>query len=193
MGKNLDNSNCSTQTAAKQLETIRHSCAHVLANAILKLWPEAQFAAGPPIATGFYYDVDLPHRITPEDFERLEKEMRKVIEAAQPFERQVISREEALAMGQRGELAGLSARSVPSRFKVDIIEHAFRVVRQMTARLIKCFASNMWRSHALIASLEFCFFGELLELFDEHGSFRQPERKAGANIFIKREELKFFS
>jgi len=106
-----------------ELETLRHSCAHVLANAILKLWPEAQFAAGPPIATGFYYDVDLPHRISPEDFERLEKEMRKVIQAAEPFERQVVTREEALAMGQRGELAGLGPRSMPSRFKVDIIEH----------------------------------------------------------------------
>lgn len=123
MGRSLDNSNCTTQTAAEQLQTLRHSCAHVLANAILKLWPEAQFAAGPPIATGFYYDVDLSHRITPEDFERLEKEMRKVIQAAQPFERQVVSREEALAMGQRGELAGLGPRSMPSRFKIDIIEH----------------------------------------------------------------------
>ncbi|MBM3856665.1 MAG: threonine--tRNA ligase [Verrucomicrobia bacterium] len=106
-----------------ELETLRHSCAHVLATAILKLWPEAQFAAGPPIATGFYYDVDLAHRITPEDFECLEKEMRKIVEAAQPFERQVVSREEALAMGQRGALASLGERSMPSRFKVDIIEH----------------------------------------------------------------------
>lgn len=106
-----------------ELETLRHSCAHVLANAILKLWPEAQFAAGPPIATGFYYDVDLPHRITPEDFERLEKEMHGIIQAAQPFERKVVTREEALAMGQRGELAGLGPRPVPSHFKVDIIEH----------------------------------------------------------------------
>ena len=106
-----------------EVETLRHSCAHVLANAILKLWPEAQFAAGPPTAAGFYYDVDLSHRITPEDFERLEKEMRKITQASQPFERQVISREEALAMGQSGELAGLGHRSSPSRFKLDIIEH----------------------------------------------------------------------
>jgi threonyl-tRNA synthetase len=47
------------------LERIRHSAAHVLATAILKIWPEAQFAAGPPVETGFYYDVDLPHRISP--------------------------------------------------------------------------------------------------------------------------------
>ena len=44
------------------LERIRHSCAHVLATAILKLWPDAQFAAGPPVENGFYYDVELQHR-----------------------------------------------------------------------------------------------------------------------------------
>src|SRR6266498_2585547 len=58
-----------------ELERIRHSCAHVLATAILRLWPGAQFAAGPPVENGFYYDVELDHRITPEDFPRLEEEM----------------------------------------------------------------------------------------------------------------------
>lgn len=106
-----------------ELETIRHSCAHVLANAILKIWPEAQFAAGPPTATGFYYDVDLPHRITPEDFERLTAEMMEITQAAQPFQREVITRKDALMMGRSGELAGLGPRSTPSRFKLDIIEN----------------------------------------------------------------------
>ena len=104
-----------------ELETIRHSCAHVLANAILRIWPEAQFAAGPPVENGFYYDVDLPHRISPEDFARLEKEMSAIVAEAQPFEREVITRDEALAMGQRGELAGLTPRPEPSKFKLDII------------------------------------------------------------------------
>ena len=45
------------------LERLRHSASHVLATAILRIWPEAQFAAGPPVENGFYYDVDLPHRI----------------------------------------------------------------------------------------------------------------------------------
>ncbi|KAB2644211.1 MAG: threonine--tRNA ligase [Verrucomicrobia bacterium] len=105
-----------------ELETLRHSCAHVLANAILVIWPEAQFAAGPPTSNGFYYDVDLSHRITPEDFERLEKEMHAIIQAAQPFEREVVTREKALEMGLSGELAGLGRRSQPSHFKLDIIE-----------------------------------------------------------------------
>ena len=71
-----------------ELERIRHSCAHVLATAILKIWPEAQFAAGPPVENGFYYDVELPHRISPEDFEKIEAEMKKEIKANHHFRAQ---------------------------------------------------------------------------------------------------------
>jgi threonyl-tRNA synthetase len=106
-----------------EIERLRHSTAHVLATAILKLWPEAQFAAGPPVENGFYYDVDLPHRISPEDFEKIEAEMKKEIKANHLFERIEISRDEALAMAKRGELAALGARSEPSRYKLDIIEN----------------------------------------------------------------------
>src|SRR4029077_10325583 len=62
-----------------EIERLRHSTAHVLATAILRIWPDAQFAAGPPVENGFYYDVDLPHRISPEDFEKIEAEMKKEI------------------------------------------------------------------------------------------------------------------
>ena len=48
------------------LERLRHSCAHVMATAICRLWPDVQLAAGPPVENGFYYDMDLAHRITPE-------------------------------------------------------------------------------------------------------------------------------
>ena len=106
-----------------ELERIRHSCAHVLATAILRIWPEAQFAAGPPVENGFYYDLELPHRISPEDFERIEAEMKKEIKANHRFERSVVSRGEALSMARRGELASLGARAEPSKFKLDIIEN----------------------------------------------------------------------
>src|SRR6266567_279593 len=53
------------------IERLRHSASHVLATAILKIWPEAQFAAGPPVENGFYYDVDLPHRISPDVIENI--------------------------------------------------------------------------------------------------------------------------
>src|SRR3974390_1635070 len=75
------------------LERLRHSCAHVMATAILRLWPEAQFASGPPVENGFYYDVDLPHRISPEDFPKIEEEMKKEIKANHTFEKQVVTRE----------------------------------------------------------------------------------------------------
>src|SRR6266446_6047626 len=105
------------------IERLRHSASHVLATAILKIWPEAQFAAGPPVENGFYYDVDLPHRISPEDFEKIEAEMKKEIKANHPFERTEVSRDEALKMGKKGRLAALSDRDQPSKFKIDIIEN----------------------------------------------------------------------
>ena len=104
------------------LERIRHSAAHVLATALLKIWPEAQLAAGPPVENGFYYDVDLPRRISPADFEKIEAEMKAVVKANQPFVRSAVSRQEALALGQAGRLAALSDRAEPSKFKLDILQ-----------------------------------------------------------------------
>jgi len=105
------------------LERLRHSASHVLATAILKIWPDAQFAAGPPVENGFYYDVDLPHRISPDDFEKIEAEMKKEIKANHPFEKIEVSRDEALALGKQGRLAALGERAEPSRYKLDIIEN----------------------------------------------------------------------
>src|SRR4051794_40884997 len=105
------------------LERLRHSAAHVLATAILRLWPEAQFAAGPPVKEGFYYDVDLPHRIAPEDFEKIEAEMKKEIKANNVFERSVVPREEAIALAESGRLGGLSERpGNVSKFKIGNLE-----------------------------------------------------------------------
>ena len=105
------------------IERLRHSTSHVLATAILKIWPEAQFAAGPPVESGFYYDVDLPHRISPDDFEKIEAEMKKEVKANHPFERMEVSRDEALELGKKGRLAALGERPEPSKYKLDIIEN----------------------------------------------------------------------
>ena len=106
-----------------ELERLRHSCAHVMATAILRIWPDAQFAYGPPIENGFYYDFEMKHRVTPEDFEKIEAEMKKVAKENQKFERRVISREEAKAMAESGRLGGLSERpGNASRFKLDLID-----------------------------------------------------------------------
>jgi threonyl-tRNA synthetase len=106
-----------------ELERIRHSAAHIMATAILRLWPEAQFAAGPPVENGFYYDVDLPHRISPEDFEKIEAEMKKEIKANHPFEKIVVTREQAIKDSESGRLGGLTERpGNVSKFKLGNLE-----------------------------------------------------------------------
>ncbi len=104
------------------LERLRHSAAHVLATGILKLWPEAQFAAGPPVENGFYYDLELGHRISPEDFDKIEAEMKKAVKENQTFERVPVSRAEAIQMAEDGRLAALGPRGTPSKFKLDILQ-----------------------------------------------------------------------
>ncbi|RMG97209.1 MAG: threonine--tRNA ligase [Deltaproteobacteria bacterium] len=78
------------------LETLRHSAAHVMAAAIKQLWPEAKLGFGPHTEDGFYYDVDLDHRITPDDFPRIEAKMQEIIDAKEPFVREVVGRDEAV-------------------------------------------------------------------------------------------------
>ena len=77
------------------IETMRHSAAHIMAAAISHLYPDCLFDIGPATDDGFYYDLDLSHRLSPEDFPKIEKEIRKIIQAAYPFERIEVSREEA--------------------------------------------------------------------------------------------------
>ena len=78
------------------LEEIRHSAAHVLATAVLRLYPDTQLDIGPPTESGFYYDFDLETPFTPEVLEAIEAEMKKVIKENQRFERIEVSREEAI-------------------------------------------------------------------------------------------------
>jgi threonyl-tRNA synthetase len=106
-----------------ELERIRHSCAHVMATAILRLWPDAQFAAGPPVENGFYYDIELSHRISPEDFPKIEEEMKKEIKANHTFEKIVVTREQAMKDSESGRLGGLAERpNNPSKFKIGNLE-----------------------------------------------------------------------
>ena len=80
------------------LSTMRHSAAHVMAAAIQKLYPEAKFDIGPSTEEGFYYDVDLPKRLVPEDLKEIEKVMKKMLGQRLPFIRKEVSREEAKAL-----------------------------------------------------------------------------------------------
>ena len=111
------------RTKMTELERIRHSCAHVMATAILRLWPDAQFASGPTVENGFYYDVELSHRISPEDFPAIEAEMKKEIKANHTFEKVVVTREQALKDAQSGRLGGLVERpGNPSKFKIGNLQ-----------------------------------------------------------------------
>jgi len=122
MAESNDRKTLEERSQMSDIERLRHSTAHILATAIAKIWPDAQFAAGPPVENGFYYDVELEHRISPEDFERIEDEMLKVVKENQTFERMIVSREEALNLAQSGRLAALSERNNPSTFKIDLLE-----------------------------------------------------------------------
>jgi threonyl-tRNA synthetase len=77
------------------LDAMRHSLAHIMAEAVLKIFPDAQLGIGPWIENGFYYDFDLPRTLTPEDLEKIEILMRERIQSAVPFERRPISHEDA--------------------------------------------------------------------------------------------------
>jgi threonyl-tRNA synthetase len=77
-------------------EVMRHSTAHVLAQAVLRLYPGAKYSIGPPITDGFYYDFDVDKPFTPEDLEKIEAEMKRILKANQRFERAEVSKDEAL-------------------------------------------------------------------------------------------------
>lgn len=86
-----------TKEDKEGLFTLRHTCSHVLAQALAHLYPGIKFAIGPAIDTGFYYDVDSDHVFSQDDFDAIEKEMAKIIKENLPLEKKVVSREEALA------------------------------------------------------------------------------------------------
>jgi threonyl-tRNA synthetase len=79
------------------LEVMRHSCAHIMAEAICSIWPQAKLVYGPTVEDGFYYDIDLDEPIRPTDFERIEEKMWKIVKADKPFIRKEMTRAEALA------------------------------------------------------------------------------------------------
>ena len=84
----------------ERLLRIRHSTAHVMAEAVLALYPGTKIAIGPAIENGFYYDFDLPETLKEEDLPEIERRMKKIIGGRHPFERRTVSREEALEIFQ---------------------------------------------------------------------------------------------
>ncbi len=85
-----------TLKGGEGLGIMRHSCAHIMAEAICTLWPDTKLVYGPTVEDGFYYDIDLDEPIRPADFERIEQKMSEIIKADKPFIRKEITRAEAL-------------------------------------------------------------------------------------------------
>jgi len=94
------------------LEILRHSCAHIMAEAICSIWPKAKLVYGPTVADGFYYDIDLDEPIRPEDFSRIEAKMADIIKTDQPFVRIEMGRRQA-----QEKMAG-------DKYKLDNISRA---------------------------------------------------------------------
>lgn len=86
-----------TKEDKEGLFTLRHTCSHILAQALQHLYPGTKFAIGPAIDTGFYYDIDSDHVFSQDDFAAIEQEMAKIIKANLPLEKKILSREEAIA------------------------------------------------------------------------------------------------
>ncbi|HVL64237.1 MAG TPA: threonine--tRNA ligase [Actinomycetota bacterium] len=86
------------QTDELGREVMRHSCAHVLAQAVVRLYPGAKYSIGPPIEDGFYYDFDVERPFTPDDLEAIEAEMKKIVRENQRFERAEVDADEALEL-----------------------------------------------------------------------------------------------
>lgn len=92
-------------------EIFWHTSSHVMALAIKRLWPETKFAIGPSIDAGFYYDLDLEHRFTPEDLEHIEKEMKKIVKEGLSMEKRIVSKQDAMDFFK------------DQPYKIDLIEH----------------------------------------------------------------------
>jgi threonyl-tRNA synthetase len=107
------------------LEKLRHSAAHVLADAVKRVWPDAKLTIGPPIDTGFYYDFDIDHHFTDEDLGQLEKLMGEIVAANLPFEEREITRDEAIRyFEERNEPYKVElARGIPEGERITLHSH----------------------------------------------------------------------
>jgi threonyl-tRNA synthetase len=106
------------------LNVLRHSTAHVLAQAVQEVFPETKLGIGPPIRDGFYYDFDPAEPFTPSDLEKLETAMRKIIKAGQRFKRRVVNEKDALIELKnepyKCELIGLKSAELEDESAVEV-------------------------------------------------------------------------
>jgi threonyl-tRNA synthetase len=107
------------------LEKLRHSAAHVMADAVKRIWPDAKLTIGPPIDTGFYYDFDIEHHFSDEDLVKLEKLMEEIVDADLPFKEQEITREQAIDyFAKRNEPYKVElAQAIPEGERITLHSH----------------------------------------------------------------------
>ena len=98
--------------SAEGLDILRHSMAHIMADAVLRLFPDTRLAIGPAIDNGFYYDFDLEHKFSDDDLRNIEKEMKRIVKQNQPFQRTEVSRAEMIE----------KARAQNAPYKREILE-----------------------------------------------------------------------
>lgn len=110
MNKKQDNN--TEKSKEQKLEYMRHTASHVLAQAVLKLFPDAKLGIGPAIDKGFYYDFELPRQLTPEDLPKIEKEMKKIIKKDLPMKQLFRSRDEAIEYLKKNN----------QTYKIDLLE-----------------------------------------------------------------------
>ena len=106
------------------LDNLRHSSAHVLAEAVIKLFPDAKLTIGPPIEDGFYYDFDIENAFTPKDIKKIEQEMRRIINQNTDFIEREVTREEAMLSVKNNPFKIEILESIPQNAKITLCSHS---------------------------------------------------------------------
>ncbi|MDB5346682.1 MAG: threonyl-tRNA synthetase [Schlesneria sp.] len=107
-----------TEKDAASLAILRHSCAHIMARAVMRLWPGVELAFGPTKGHGYYYDIACSHKISEDDFPRIEAEMQKIVDAGEPFERFICDRDEAVKL-----VDGMSQKLKVEHINIGLATH----------------------------------------------------------------------
>lgn len=191
-----------TADSKEGLEILRHSASHVLAAAVLRLYPDAKFGVGPAVEDGFYYDIKLPKNLSEDDLRPIEAEMAKIIKANEPFERATLSRDEAARqmkkLGQdfKVELLGEIAESEVSFYRTGEFTDLCRGPHVGTTGAIKAVkltkvAGAYWRGDAKRDALQriygTAFFSQ--KELDEHLAMIEEAKKRDHRIVGRQLDL----
>ncbi|MGH7130197.1 MAG: TGS domain-containing protein, partial [Planctomycetaceae bacterium] len=190
---------------AAALGVMRHSCAHVMARAVMRLYPGVGLAFGPTLPTGYYYDFDLPHAISEDDFPRIEEEMRKIVADAEPFERFTLPRDEAVRfcrdLGQDLKVehieTGLGEHATVSFYRQGEFVDLCRGPHIPDAGRIKAFkllsvAGSYWKGDAANRQLQRLYGTAFFDKTDLSGHLEQIEEAKRRDHRVLGKKLNLF-